>query len=31
MSPWDSAVKISDLGFMPAKKVNAGRNEPGSH
>ncbi len=31
MSPWESAVKISGLGFMPHIKVNAGWNEPGSH
>ncbi|NYI22100.1 hypothetical protein FHS93_000986 [Sphingobium francense] len=31
MSPWESAVKISDLGSKPAIMVNAGGNEPGSH
>ncbi|AEG49141.1 hypothetical protein Sphch_1452 [Sphingobium chlorophenolicum L-1] len=31
MSPWESAVKISDLGFMPHTKVNVAENEPGSH
>ncbi len=31
MSPAESAVKISDLGFMPHTRVNAHRNEPGSH
>lgn len=31
MSPRESAVKISNLGFMPHTKVNRDRNEPGSH
>jgi hypothetical protein len=31
MSPAESAVKISDLGCMPHTRVNANRNEPGSH
>lgn len=31
MSPPESAVKISNLGFTPDKMVNAAVNEPGSH
>jgi len=31
MSPRESAVKISNLGFKPHIKVNTAENEPGSH
>jgi hypothetical protein len=31
MSPPESAVKISNLGFKPHIMVNMTENEPGSH